>query len=110
MEIINLIGKTVTVVDENGRLVESFQPDGHAICEVSLAELQRVGGVVITTNNYGKVQGLPPQDPYNEKYYIVDENVAEATKHSRYDLLVLDQITDRSTKNTQFCRALVNIM
>lgn len=110
MEIINLIGKTVTVVDENGRLVESFQPDGHAICEVQLAELRKVGGVIITTKNYGRVEGLPPQDPNNEKYYIVNEEVAEATKHCRYDLLVLDQVTDRSTKSTQFCRSLVNIM
>ena len=110
MRILNLTGNTVTIVGEDDRMIVSYPPDGFAQCEVTKSVIDRVGGVQIKAKHYSKVEGLPSPDPSNSKYYIVNNDVAEAVKHGRFDLLTIDEMVDRVAANTLYCRSLVNFV
>lgn len=88
MEVFNLTSAEVTIVDENGKLVVTYPSRGHATCEIVMKKLRVIDGVPISRKQYTPVIGLPEASVDADKYYIVDEDVAEALKDSRFDILI----------------------
>jgi len=109
MEIINLTGSTVSIMDDRGGLIISYPPKGRAECEIKRAKIPGTGIIPVYTQMYGKVKGLPAPDDNASKLYIVDEVVADAAKHHRFDLLVPEGRVEKEARNTRFCRGLLNI-
>lgn len=110
MEIINLTGSTVTIIDDRGELIVSYSPRGHAETEVRRARLDTTGRVPVHSMIYSRPKNLPDPDRDSSKLYIVDEDVASAAKH-RYDLLVIDEeVKEKRRSSTIFCKGLLNIV
>lgn len=86
IQIHNLTPRTVTIVDENGKLVASYPSEEAATADLTLQRLGTIDGVIVYRPKYRNIQHLPEWEA--GKLYIVDEQVAEAAKDARTDLLL----------------------
>lgn len=89
MQVINLTDHAVIIVNAKNEPIKVFPASGKvAHCEHTLIEQKRIGGVPIHSKSYGPVKGLPLPDDNMEKIYIVNEQVAEAVRDSRFDVVI----------------------
>lgn len=107
MQVINLTEKTITVVDAKGLPLKVFPSLGRAQATSHLVKRADIMGIPIYVRVYGQVKGLPQPDENGEKLYIVDEEVAEAVKDSRFDILVAGDAI--STDTGKFYRSLIEV-
>ncbi len=85
MEIHNLTATDVTIVNE-GKLIAVYTKEGEATCQRTLVREGVVDGTIVFSEQYRDVVGLPDYDP--TKLYIVSQQVAEAVRDARTDILV----------------------
>lgn len=89
--IINLTPHNVVVKGEGWEVI--FPSKGIARCSQSTKTIGKIGGVPITENVFGEVEGLPEEKEGVK--YIVSGLIASALKGKRKDLLVpSEQIRD----------------
>lgn len=87
MELCNLTPYPVDIVDENGTLIKSYPSRGVATCNTEQKLVHTIDGVPIFGKRYKPILGLPTQSVDNDKIYIVDAEVAEACRDTRFDLV-----------------------
>lgn len=88
MEILNYTGRAIGLATKTGIPVKGIPSDGNAQCDVVLEEVNTEQRITVFKRVCSRVKGLPHQDPSMQKLYIVNEAVAQAIGHTRYDLLV----------------------
>lgn len=90
MEIVNLTNKPITIVDEYGQMIKTYAPDGNAWCESTFVKIKTVDDVPVFEKRYGKVHNLPAPETNAslERCFIVTDEVAEAVKDFRFDVVV----------------------
>lgn len=88
MEIVNLTSETITIVNDRGQLVKTYPSNGVATSDVREVKEREVDGVPIFSKRYGRVQGLPRPVDDLSVLYIVQPEVAESQRDSRFDLLI----------------------
>jgi len=107
MEIVNLTGETINVVNDRGTVVKSFPVIGRATSVVTTVKDREVDGVPILSKRMGRVQGLPRPVEDLSVLYIVSKDVAESQRDSRFDLLVPgDEV---NTQGKKYYRALISV-
>lgn len=106
MEIRNLTPHNIVIVDEGGKLIASYPPDGEATVDYNLKRKGVVDGVIIYQERFRNITGLPEWT--EDILYIVDEQIAEAARDARTDLLIPNQ----PVQHTEFAHAyqsLINV-
>lgn len=85
MEFVNLCPHQIDVIRADGSTV-SYVPSGTvARCSQTERVVDEVDGIVITTQSFGEITGLP--DPVDGTMYIVSRLVAAAVPE-RHDLVI----------------------
>jgi hypothetical protein len=106
MEIRNLTLHDIVIVDEGGKLVASYPPDGQATVDYNLKRKGVIDGVVIYEERFRNIAGLPDWTP--NILYIVDDHIAEAARDSRTDLLIPNQPVEHTEFDHAY-QSLINV-
>lgn len=86
--IINMTPHVVTVVDDNGNIVMSIEPESTpARCQSSREVAFSIEGISVNITKFGRIENLP--EPEKGRWIVVSRIVAEAAK--RDDLIVPDE-------------------
>lgn len=108
MKILNYTGEDVGLTDEEGNPLRVLSSIGKAIVTPTEEEKQGTqDGVAIYRLRRGVVKFLPPPSGNLEQMYIVNSEVAEAARSTRYDLLVPKELIKIHGAN--FYKKLINI-
>lgn len=94
MDIVNLTDTPITIVNDNGLRVKTFPSEGKAWVDVKMVQDRIVDGVRICSKKFGKVHGIPQPNENLEKCYIVTEDVANAIRDHRFDILVANGLVN----------------
>lgn len=106
MEIRNLTPHDIVIVDEGGKLIASYPPDGEVTVDYDLKRKGVIDGVIIYREMFRNITGLP--DWNEDTLYIVDEKIAEAARDARTDLLIPNQPVEHA-EFTHAYQSLINI-
>lgn len=103
--IVNLTPHKVTIVKEDGTLIQEFESEGVVRLMQNTMEVSTINNIPITKTFFGEPEGLPKEKP--NVYYIVSRMVLEACKN-REDLLVPNEIIRDDKGNIIGCKSLAN--
>lgn len=91
MGVINLTPEVVKIVDIKGNTVRKYPSMGKAYVEFEDTKISLADGLVpVFMRRYGKTHALPSR-PELGTFYIVSEELANAYKGSRNDLVVTNE-------------------
>lgn len=95
MQIVNLRSTSVAIVNGE-KLVANYPTGTPAICTVELKREGNIDGAIVYRKKFKDVQNLPGPEENPDTMYIVDDDVAEAVRDSRVDLLIPNQPVEGS--------------
>lgn len=101
MELCNLTQESVSIVDEDGKLIITYPSRGIATCTAEEKQVRTIDGVTILRKRFKPVSGLPLQAVDADKIYIVSAEVAEAVRDTRMDVVIASE----KVENTEFANA-----
>jgi hypothetical protein len=78
--VLNYTQHVITIVDNDGNIVQEFPSVGNAQVETTSRQVGDVNGVAIVHTEFGDITGLP--DPAPDTLYIVGMIVAQAARRS----------------------------
>lgn len=105
MKIINLTPHKVTIIKEDGTLIQELKSQGIARLTQQTIRIGEINNIPLTHTIFGQVEGLPMvQDGI---YYIVSRMILENCI-DRKDLLVPNEVVRDINGNIIGCKSLAN--
>ncbi len=87
MKLVNLTERDITLLDKSGER-HTFPSQGVAKCLTHVKEVNTILGIPIMQSSYDRIESLPSVSRNMQSMYIVSEEVAEAARGIRFDLLI----------------------
>jgi hypothetical protein len=90
MNIVNNTGDTVILVNEDGKVMETYRPQRRAYVNIYVKQVGMCGSVPLMEENFGSIEGLPAPDPTGNTIHIVNPPVLRAgLEEGRKDLVTV---------------------